>query len=152
MPQSWVIRSLCWELPCVLLVLLTFVPPSAHTLPSIYLLRLGGMATRANDASLERLEPMPQAPFINDFRLQNRPFEVLLSRRDDLCTNAFGNGWLSSICAPGRTLCCRFETKPISRQRSDLRMTRRERETKLSTMSTAHGAWMVLYRSVHIFY
>jgi hypothetical protein len=66
-----------------------------------------GLSAHSNDTHLERLQSTQQAPFANDFGLQNRPLEVLLSRRDDLCTNAFGDGWLSSICAPGRTLCCR---------------------------------------------
>ncbi|WPH03268.1 Hypothetical protein R9X50_00614500 [Acrodontium crateriforme] len=27
-------------------------------------------------------------------------------RRDDVCTDAFGTGWITSACTPGNTLCC----------------------------------------------
>lgn len=30
-----------------------------------------------------------------------------LSKRQDVCTNAFGDGWMRSTCAPGKTLCCK---------------------------------------------
>lgn len=38
-----------------------------------------------------------------------------LLRRDDVCTDAFGAGWLTNTCTPGKTLCCSSGQSPGTR-------------------------------------
>lgn len=37
-----------------------------------------------------------------------------LVQRDDVCTDAFGAGWLTNTCTPGKTLCCSLRQFPES--------------------------------------
>jgi hypothetical protein len=71
-------------------------------------------------AESDSLPPQPNATDIDSFentflpRLAGHPLRLNkqskgpLSKRQDVCTNAFGDGWMKSTCAPGKTLCCKY--------------------------------------------